>query len=356
MRRRFNHWWKYQKAERAWRKAQKRKRPGFLERFLFFLLSPIADLRDERNRKKEIKKTFQKGSQPFLLTRLWLVYKENRQFSQEKKNFQIKVKKSLSYDPGEDKTIFSFSDKINHLKDTWKSLPWNSTRESENVFITFLVFILSFFANFLAIQFAKFIAALYYHIPSSWSQGKLVFNIPDTSALWTYSSVISIYIAGPILLLVIGVIFLFLHRKTKDKSSVAALLYLWIYINALILFFGNFLAGIFTDRGFGYIFGWLYIPKYIEIPFGIFSVFMIWIIGHSAGKKIIPFLPKKVFYDSPLPQFFSKCIYLYSPIVLAIICLYTFGLNGRDFTIQIVYLSILGMLTPTLRFIPEKMT
>lgn len=354
--RRIKRWWKYQKAERAWKKAQKRKRPSFFERFIVFLLTPIADLRDEIERRKERRKASRSGPKTFLFNGLWLMYKENKQLSHEKKRHHVKMKKSLSHDPEEDRRIFSFSDKLTYLKDEWQSLPWNLRRESENVFIIFLFVFLTFSFNFLAVQFAKFITALFYHIPCTWSQGQLIFNIPDTSSLWTYSSVISIYISGPILLLFIGIVFLFLHRKTKDKSSVASLLFLWTYINAFILFFGSYLAGIFTDRGFGYIFGWLYIPKYIEIPFGIFSIFMIWVIGHSAGKKIIPFIPKKVFYDSQLPQFYSKCVYLYLPVILAIICLYALGFNGRDFTIQIIYLSILGMLTPTLRFIPEKMT
>jgi len=173
--------------------------------------------------------------------------------------------------------------------------------------------------------------------------------------MWTYSSVVSVYIAGPILLFLSGVIFLWRHRKTKDKSSFGSLLFLWLYLTAFVLFFSSFLAGSITDRGFGYVMGWLYIPRYIEIPFDIFSIFMLWMIGFSAGKKFISFAPHYQFYSNTLPQFFIKLLYIYLPSLISIMVLLLIGFNSRDFTIQIIYLSLLVMLTPTLRFIPEKM-
>ncbi len=261
----------------------------------------------------------------------------------------------MSFVLEEDKRVYSLSEEIQHIKDTWKSLPWNKSRELENMLVSTIIIIFAFSFNFLLLQSAKYISAYLFDIPAYWREGRVIFNIPDPSRLWTYSSVITVYISGPILLFVSGMVFLRLHRITNDKGSFSALTFLWLYMTAFLLFFGTFIAGIITDRGFGYIIGWLFIPKYIEIPFGLFSIFMLWMLGFSSGKKFMSLTPGYKFYTSILPQFFIKLLNIYIPVFISIAILLLIGFNSRDFTIQIIYLSFFVMLTPTLRFIPEKM-
>lgn len=352
LKRRYAEW----KEERTWKKKQKNKSPfNFGQRLLIFLLAPLAELINEVKREREIKKSLRQSHRPGIFIRLYWMYLENKEANQQSKFLSRKIRKSLSFDLEHEKRIFNLKDEYNHMTSTWKELPWKLNRDIENIFISTLVIILAFTFNFLLLQTAKFSMAYFFNIPSHWDSGRIIFNIPDPSSLWTYSSVVSVYITGPILLFASAMLFLHLHRKTKDKSSFLALLFLWLNLTAFVLFFGTFLAGIITDRGFGYVMGWLFIPKYIEVPLGIFSIFMIWMIGYAAGKKFIPFAPGRQFYTSPLPQTFIKITYIYIPVFIAIGFLFVVGLNNRDFTIQIVYLSMMAMLTPTLRFVPEKM-
>lgn len=344
------------KKERRWKKKQKnRLKIGFGKRTLIFLLAPVADFLEERKREKEIKRDLGYHHRPNIFKRLYWMYLENKEEEKETKHLNRKIRKSLSFDLDYDKRVYSLKDEINHIKTTWNELPWKFSRDIENIIISTLVIVLAFSFNFLLLQTAKFSIASLFNIPSHWNNGRIEFSIPDPSPLWTYSSVVSVYISGPILLFISAIFFLHLHRKTQDKSSFLALTFLWLNLTAFVLFFGTFLAGIITDRGFGYVMGWLFIPKYIEIPLGIFSIFMIWMIGFSAGKKFIPFAPVRQFYTSPLPQTFIKFTYVYIPVIIAVGILYLIGFDNRDFTIQIVYLSIFAMLTPTLRFVPEKM-
>ena len=348
--------YKIWQEERNWKKSQKSKyKPSFGEKFLIFLLAPIADFLDDIRRERKIKESFHKEKRPNFFMRLYLMYKENQEEAKETKYLSRKIRKSLSFDLDQDKRIFSFKDEFLNIKNTWQTLPWNKSRELENILASTFTILLAFCLNYLLIQGSRYGIARFFHVPALWQDGRIIFNIPDTSSLWTYSSVLSIYIIGPFLVFVAAMVFNSLYSKTRDKSSFKALLYLWISLTAFVLFFGTFVAGIFTDRGFGYVLGWLYIPKYIEIPMGIFSVFMIWMIGFTSGKKLIAFAPLRAFYTSPLPQFFIKLLYVYTPVILSISILLLLGFNNRDFTIQLVYLSFLGMLTPTLRFIPEKM-
>lgn len=352
LRRNYSVW----KEDRAWKNKQKKKhKKYFFEKLLILLLGPIADFRDdlisERNRKRKLKEE----PRPGLFDRMYREYQERKHYKKQEKEINRKIKQSLSFDLEDDKRIFSFSEEINHLRDTWKSLPWDKTRELENIIVSTLVIVFSFIFNFALLQISKAIVAISLNIPTAWERGRIIFNIPDTSDLWTYTSVVSVYIVGPIILFFSGIIFLWLHRKTKEKNSFQAILFLWLYLTAFVIFFGSFLAGILTDKGFGYVLGWLFIPKYIEVPFGIFSILMLWMIGFSAGKKFISLTPGYAFYSSALPQFFIKIVTIYIPTILAIIVLLLIGLNSRDFTILIIYLAIIAMLTPTLRFIPEKM-
>lgn len=353
--RRLKRAYKNWKAERNWKSKQKRRKISLGEKILVFLLAPLADFIDDIRNERQKRKELQLDRRPPFYMRLYWMIKENREEAKQSKMLSRKIRKSLAFDVEQDVRVFSLKDEWEHIKANWKALPWNKSREIENMIITTITIIITFIFNFLILQMAKLGVASFFGIPAAWKSGRIVFNIPDPSPLWTYNSVVSVYIAGPILLFSSAMLFLHLHSKTKDKSSFKALIFLWTYLNAFVLFFGTYLAGIFTDRGFGYVFGWLYIPKYIEIPIGIFSVFMIWMIGFSSGKKFISFAPSMHFYNSVQPQFFIKLLYIFIPSIIAILLLFAMGINNRDFTIQIVYLSLIAILTPNLRFIPEKM-
>lgn len=351
LRRRYKRW----QHERKWRKSQKKKNSyPFWDKLLFIILSPIADFKNDLRRRKEIKKTLNLDNRPNIFIRLYRFYRENQEESKESKYLIRKIRKSQKFNLDQDKKAYSLKEELLIIKETWKSLPWNKNRELENMLVFSFTILFAFSLNYLLIQGAKYTMATMFSIPALWHEGRIVFNIPDDSPLWSYSSVISIYLIGPFLVFVLAMLFNQLHSSLKDKSSFVALLYLWLSLTAFLLFFGLFIAGIFTNRGFGYVVGWLFIPKYIEIPFGIFSVFMIWMIGFVAGKKLISFAPSKAFYMSPLPQFIIKTLYIYIPVLISITILLFIGFNNNDFTIKIVYLLLLVMLTPTLKFIPEK--
>ncbi|OYT17155.1 MAG: hypothetical protein B7C24_04135 [Bacteroidetes bacterium 4572_77] len=344
------------KEERDWKKSQKRrKEKTILAKIWRFLLAPFYDYLEDREIERERKKLIQKEGRPSFFESLKLLYQENRAANKQKKLLDRELRKSLSFVLEEDKRVFSFKEEIAHIKDTWKTLPWNKSREIENMILNTLVITFAFSFNYLLLQAAKFLTASFYRIPGRWENGRIIFPIPDPSPLWTYSSVISIYIAGPVFLFIVGVFFFWRYNKTKKKDSLQALSYLWLYLMAFIMFFGTFLAGSITDRGFGYVMGWLFIPKYIEVPFDIFFILMLWMIGFSSGKRFMSLAPSYKFYSNTLPQVFIKLLYIYIPVLLSISILLLIGFNNRDFTIQVVYLSIIGMLTPTLRFIPEKM-
>ncbi len=352
LRRDYDEWRQERRLKRA---KNHHNRPGFGERLLIFLLGPIADFIDDMRRERELRKTLKIDRRPNIFQRLYWMYLENKEMKNEEKVLNKKIRKAMSFDFNEDKHIFSFRDEINNIKSVWKHLPWEKSREMENISIATVTIFITFLFHYLLIQGGKAMVATFFGIPAVWRNMQVEFNIPDPSPQWTYGSVLSVYSVGPFLLFISGMIFLRLHALSKDKSSFSALFYLWMYLNAFNLFFGTFIAGIFTDRGFGYIMGWLYIPRYIEVPLGIFSVFMIWMIGFSAGKKLIAFAPSRQFYTAVLPQFFTKILYVYIPVALSIGFLLLIGFNHRDFTIQLVYLFLLIMLTPTLRFIPERM-
>lgn len=347
------------RQERKWKNKQTAKRRvkhNFWAAILLFFLGPILDFRDEV-REERAEKRLRKSKYPQfnLFQRLWEEYKETQDTARQRKHLDRVVRKSLSFVVEEDKHVFSLREELEHMRDTWKGLPWNWPREIQNMIAMTIVFVSTFSALFGLLQLVKFVVAAAYSIPGVWRNGMVVFTIPDPSPLWTYSSVLSVYASGPFVLIITGFLFQRWQKKIEDQGSIKSLLFLWMYINAYILVYGTFLAGVFTDRGFGYVLGWLYIPWIVEDPLALFSVVMLWVVGYRAGKKILAFRHEDIFIDTVLPQLYYKLTYLYIPVLVGIGILFLFGFNDNDFTQNIVYVSILVMLTPTLRFVPEKL-
>ena len=351
MRKKYNRWKNEKRIERS---KAKRKRHTLSYKISKFFKKTISNIKDDIKLRKALKQARRKQKQAPFFKRLYLLYRENQDQTKETKQLNLKLKKSLSFILEEDKRVFSWSDEISHIKDTWRSLPWKLSRELENMIVITLVIVFSFSFNYILLQTTKYFTASLFDIPAIWENGHIVFPISDYSDLWTYSSVISVYISGPIVNMLSGFIFLFLYRRNEKKNTFISLLLLWLYLTAFILFFGTFFAGTITNRGFGYVMGWLFIPYFIEILFGVVSVFSLWMIGHFATKRFLAFAPGRSFSTNLLPQFFIKTLYIYIPVFFAIAMLLLIGFNSRDFTIKIVYLSILILLTPTLRFYTEK--
>lgn len=346
---------KQYRQERSWKKKKRAKRKGGLAMFFAALLGPLLDLRDDIKAARVEKKLRSKHfPQPNFFQRLWMEHLETRDTARQRRRLDKKLRQTLSFVLEEDKRVYSLREELEHMRDTWKSLPWNLSRELQNIFAMTLVFVFTFSLVFGIFQLAKFGVAAAYGIPGVWRNGQIIFTISDPSPLWTYSSVLSVYGVGPFLFIIIGFVFQRLQKNVPNQNSVKSLVFMWIYIHAFVMVYGTFLAGVFTDRGFGYIMGWLYIPLIVEVPLALFSVIMLWIIGYKVGRKFLAFRHSNRFIDTALPQFYFKLIFFYIPILLGIGILFLFGFNNNNFTQNIVYLSIITMLTPTLRFIPEK--
>jgi len=348
------------RQEQNWKSkqaAKKRNRQNLWASFLLVFIGPLLDFRDEV-RAERTEKKLRKAKYPHFnfFQRLWEEYKETKDTAKQRKQLDRVVRKSLSFVVEEDKHVFSLREELEHMRDTWKGLPWNWPREIQNMIAMTFIFVITFSSLFGLFQLSKFVVAAAFSIPGIWRDGMVVFTIPDPSPLWTYSSVLSVYGVGPFILLIIALVFQRLQAKVDDQGSFKSLVYLWIYINAYVFVFGTFLAGYFTDRGFGYVMGWLYIPWIVEVPLALFSVIMLWIIGYKMGRKMLAFRHSNLFIDTVLPQLYFKLMYFYIPILVGYGILFLFGLNSNDFTQNIVYVSILVMLTPTLRFIPEKLS
>lgn len=204
------------------------------------------------------------------------------------------------------KKIRKLKTKLKYIKETWNSMPWLINREIENILLISFIIIIGFSFNFLLMQGAKAFMASLFKISFKWQSGKVLFTIPDTSSLWTYESVVLVYLSAPILLFISGISFLKLYSKLKKKSSITALIYLWGYLSALLFFYGTYIAGIFTNKGFGYVTEWLFIPAYIEIPIGFFFVFLIWNLGHKASRKFMAFSPSFRFTKAEYLNFYLK--------------------------------------------------
>ena len=100
----------------------------------------------------------------------------------------------------------------------------------------------------------------------------------------------------------------------------------------------------------------VYVFNILGTVFIILAIIMIGILilNHILFRKLIKgYLTEKQARNVYLYLAIYGGLYLFSNQILGI--LYLIGFNDNDFTQNIVYLSVVVMLTPTLRFIPEKL-
>lgn len=155
-----------------------------------------------------------------------------------------------------------------------------------NYFLVFFLnstslFVISYLFMTLVMDISTCIMAnRFYLIDSVLYYFGIVFSIANGNPLWTIESVTTIYFTGPfITLFLFGATFLKLFTYFKKEQNFTCLFFLWGFINALNLFFGGFLIGLITKRGFGYFASW----NYFSVELSIFSAVICIIILVTAG-------------------------------------------------------------------------
>lgn len=94
---------------------------------------------------------------------------------------------------------------------------------------------------------------------------------------WTQDSVRLIYSAGPILLLVFGIISLMIHTSLSDEEGRTKIFFVWFALHAFNFVFSGLIIGNIFTHGVGHVFNWMYMhdtTKMIVALVGFFGLLL----------------------------------------------------------------------------------
>jgi hypothetical protein len=145
------------------------------------------------------------------------------------------------------------------------------------------LYVTAYLIVYINYQLIVMIVASRWHLDSVLFYYDLAFN--DFSPLWTRFNIIVVTFSGPLISLLIGILFLKVISNRPKVKGFMKLFVMWIALHGFNLFFGAFASGVSTDQGFGYVANWLYLNVFWQIFLSLVFLFILGLIGfYSTGK------------------------------------------------------------------------
>lgn len=182
--------------------------------------------------------------------------------------------------------IFRIYKSFFDIKD-WLKQEENRKSFKYNVVTSSIMFIMAYFFTYFLYQLATAFMAKAYHIPSVIYFFKTDFLIRSYSNLWTRNNVILVSMIGPMVSLVIGFILFRVFHYFRKRPGLTKLFFLWCTLHAFNMFFGAYIAGVITNKGFGLVMLWLFFQLLLNISFTFICIIMLIVIGSISSKHFL---------------------------------------------------------------------
>jgi hypothetical protein len=147
------------------------------------------------------------------------------------------------------------------------------------------LYIIAYLLIYMIYQITVLIVASRWKLDSVLYYFDLAFN--DYSPLWSRFNIIVITFSGPLVALLIGILFFRVFANRPKVKGFLKLFFLWIGMHGLNLFLGAFSTGVSFDEGFGYVANWLYLNLFWQILFSLIFLFLFGIIGFYAAPRFL---------------------------------------------------------------------
>ena len=203
----------------------------------------------------------------------------------------------------------------------------------------------------LLMQVTNLFIADAFNISTSIYYFNVIFTIPDTSYLWNTKSIVLVYGSGTFVLFFTALVFRILYAKFRKKKGTLKLLFLWGYVNSLMLFSGSLISGFFLKTGMGYVLNWMYIPIWIQYIFvALAAALLVWlgIFSQVAFLKMAN-THKAIEVKKQQTDFRNKIFLIPALLVLILTALIAFP--DASLYSRFSHLAILLVLLPSLRFV-----
>ena len=212
-------------------------------------------------------------------------------------------------------------------------------------------FLLAYFfiitlTNLSSIFFAKlsgFDATLYY-----WGA-----SVETGTENWDKSTIFGVFLLGPGIALIAGIIFERLYKRTRKYITHIKLFFLWGFTISFSYFFGNIIVGAFFNFGIGVAFRALSIPLFIRILLALVSVAALFFIGKYSAQHIL--VSFNSYYIKINPDQFKSLLnaQLLDPFFFGNVIIFLLKIPHQD---EFYYLDTLILLMMSIFIIPVYIT
>ncbi len=118
-------------------------------------------------------------------------------------------------------------------------------------------FLCAYFILFFISRISVAVSASAFSIPV-----RIYYNTIDyliRSSDWTSDAVSVIFGTGPLLCLILGLVFLIVYTKVESETGILRILLVWLIIISVVTFLGEIIIGALMNQGFGYVIMYLFI-------------------------------------------------------------------------------------------------
>ena len=224
----------------------------------------------------------------------WKKYKSDR----KKKKYKNKIKKKRLKKEKKKKRI-EFIRRFNpQYKKETKTLIETSIDDSvgekdkvkhKNYFVytinSTVIYLIAYLIIYFIYQVTVLIMASRWKLDSVLYYFDLAFN--DYSPLWNRMNIIIVTLSGPVVSLLLGMLFIRVLSKKIDTNKALKLLTLWLGLHGYNLFLGAFASGISFDEGLGYVAAWMYMSVFFKIFLSMVFLFILGLIGYYSASAFL---------------------------------------------------------------------
>ncbi|HZK08251.1 MAG TPA: hypothetical protein VFC92_08620 [Bacteroidales bacterium] len=147
-------------------------------------------------------------------------------------------------------------------------------------------FMLAYLFIILLINFVSMLMAkIFYGVGSTMTQNG--FDIDKTNFHWTLESVVLIFFIGVMVAMLFGVWFQMIYIKTRKGNGHLKIFFMWSYMIAYTIFFGDLVFGAFFNYMPGAFFNFMAIPMFLRLVIGIGGLVMLFVVGWVSAKNVV---------------------------------------------------------------------
>ncbi|OFY29098.1 MAG: hypothetical protein A2X01_16925 [Bacteroidetes bacterium GWF2_35_48] len=212
---------------------------------------------------------------------------------------------------------------------------------SNNLVLFLLTFLIVFLAHNAVLSFVGFFTGVKVNLNN--------FTIPFNSPNSSLSSIIFVFLSGPVTLLSLGIIFYSLFRVAKRKKGILKILFLWGYINSFNMLLAYMVIGLLTDSGFGEITWRLHFSDMMKIMLIFVSMLLIVLIGNSNSKYFYTTTFSRSFTETRRKRVMFIIIALLLPVVIGFGIFTLINYSSNSFYQQAVLISLILLIIPSFR-------